>query len=158
MTSAAIVNKPHAGRRYLYLFTLFFLTLSGFGQMPIFKRYYIADIPGLGWLAQFYVTHYIHYLGAVLLLGLCAFYVTQYLMIDQKQRQLTFTGYFNTALLVGLIVTGLLLVVKNFTFFHFPNALIIILDLVHLSLVMVLIAHGVYSLITKKRWTKLRAH
>ncbi len=158
MTSAAIDNKSQAGGRYLYLFTLFFLTLSGFGQMPIFKRYYIADIPGLGWLAQFYVTHYIHYLGAILLLGLCAFYVTQYLMIDQKQRQLTFTGYFNTVLLVGLIVTGLLLVVKNFTFFHFPNALIIILDLMHLSLVMLLIAHGVYSLITKKRWTMSRTH
>jgi len=48
--------------RYLYLITLFFLVLTGFGQMPVFKRYYIADIPGLGWLAQFFVTHYMHYL------------------------------------------------------------------------------------------------
>ena len=37
--------------RYFYLMTVFFLTLTGFGNMPIFKRYYIADIPGLGWLA-----------------------------------------------------------------------------------------------------------
>ena len=36
--------------RWFYLTTVFFLTLTGFGQMPIFKRYYIADIPGLGWL------------------------------------------------------------------------------------------------------------
>ena len=52
--------------RYLYLISLFFLVLTGFGQMPVFKRYYIADIPGLGWLAQFFVTHYMHYLFAIL--------------------------------------------------------------------------------------------
>jgi len=57
-------------RRYIYVLTLFFITLSGFGQMPIFKRYYIADIPGLGWLAQFYVTHIIHYAAASVLIAL----------------------------------------------------------------------------------------
>jgi hypothetical protein len=54
-------KTPNRAARYVYLITVLFLTLSGFGQMPIFKRYYIADIPGFGWLAQFYVTHYIHY-------------------------------------------------------------------------------------------------
>ena len=29
--------------RYFYLVTVFFLTLTGFGQMPIFKRYYIVS-------------------------------------------------------------------------------------------------------------------
>ena len=42
----------HSPVRYFFLATVFFLTLTGFGQMPIFKRYYIADIPGLGWLAD----------------------------------------------------------------------------------------------------------
>ena len=31
---------------------LFFSALSGFAQMHIFKRYYIADLPGFGWLAE----------------------------------------------------------------------------------------------------------
>ncbi len=53
----------------LYLLLLFVMGLTGFGQMPIFKRYYIADIPGLAWLADFYATHYIHYIGAVILFG-----------------------------------------------------------------------------------------
>ncbi len=56
-------------RKYIYATTLFFITLSGFGQMPIFKRYYIADTPGLGWLAQFYVTHIIHYISATVLIA-----------------------------------------------------------------------------------------
>ena len=45
-------KTPDRAVRYVYLITVFFLTLSGFGQMPIFKRYYIADIPGFGWLAR----------------------------------------------------------------------------------------------------------
>ncbi|MDJ0667751.1 MAG: hypothetical protein QNJ61_10750, partial [Desulfobacterales bacterium] len=65
--TAALMAPP---MRAIYLTLLVFMGLSGFGQMPIFKRYYIADLPGLGWLAQFYTTHYIHYLGAILLLGI----------------------------------------------------------------------------------------
>ena len=61
--------------RYTYIITVLFLVLSGFGQMPIFKRYYIADIPGLGWLAQFDVTHYIHYLFAIILIGLTSYFL-----------------------------------------------------------------------------------
>jgi hypothetical protein len=35
--------------RWVYILTLFAMALTGFGQMPIFKRYYISDIPGMGW-------------------------------------------------------------------------------------------------------------
>jgi len=156
MTTAATLSKSDSGRRYLYLFTMFFLALSGFGQMPIFKRYYIADIPGLGWLAKFYITHYIHYLGAILLLALCAYYITDYFMFNSKNRKLTFSGYFKTAVIAGLIISGLLLVIKNFANYHLPNSLIIFLDLCHLSLVMLLLGYGFYSLIAKKRWTANR--
>jgi hypothetical protein len=68
-------KTPNRTVGYVYLITVFFLTLTGFGQMPIFKRYYIADIPGFGWLAQFYVTHYIHYLGAILILALVTYMI-----------------------------------------------------------------------------------
>ena len=74
----AILRVPNRTVRYVYLITVFLLTLTGFGQMPVFKRYYIADIPGLGWLAQFYVTHYIHYLGAIVFLALLAYLVVDH--------------------------------------------------------------------------------
>ena len=59
---------------WIFSGVMFFLVLTGFGQMPIFKRYYIADIPGLGWLAQFYVTHYLHYLGGAIILLLTGYW------------------------------------------------------------------------------------
>jgi hypothetical protein len=99
------MNQPHSDTRaislparWFYLMVIFFLTLTGFGQMPIFKRYYIADIPGLGWLAQFFVTHYIHYLAAILFLAFAAYIVLDYLILKHKSRRMTATGYLRGAL------------------------------------------------------------
>jgi len=138
---------------YIYLLTMFFITLSGFGQMPIFKRYYIADVPGLGWLAQFYVTHYIHYICAALIIGITAYAAADYLLLTGKKLKLTFTGYLRAALIAGLITTGILLVIRNFEGYIFSHNLIIFLDLSHLALVMLFLITSLYCVIFKKKWT-----
>ncbi len=138
--------------RYLYLITIFFLVPTGFGQMPIFKRYYIADIPGLGWLAKFFVTHYMHYLFAVLLLGITAFIITGYFLTNRKKIKITPSGYIRGAVLFGLVITGVLLVIRNLAGSSFPPGLIIFLDLSHISLVMIFLLTGLYCLIFKKKW------
>jgi uncharacterized membrane protein (UPF0182 family) len=142
--------------RWLYLTTTFFLVLTGFGQMPIFKRYYIADIPGLGWLAEFFVTHYIHYLGAIVLLALVAYIVADYLILKRNSRRMTATGNIRIALLFGILVSGALLVIRNLTGTSFPPELIIFLDLSHLGLVMVFLFASMYGLVFKKHWTTER--
>jgi hypothetical protein len=138
--------------RYLYLITLFFLVLTGFGQMPVFKRYYIADIPGLGWLAQFFVTHYMHYLFAILFLGITVFIITGYFLTNRKKIKITPSGYVRGIILFGLVITGSLLVIRNLAGSNFPPGLIIFLDLSHLRLVMVLLIAGLYCIIFKKKW------
>ena len=140
--------------RYLYLLTVFFITLSGFGQMPIFKRYYIADIPGLGWLAMFYVTHYVHYICAALLIGFSAYIMTGYITAGRKNSKLTVTGYLRGVLIIGLIATGILLVIRNFEGYIFSHNLIIFLDLSHLALVMLFLMSSLYCLVFRKNWTR----
>lgn len=130
--------------RYAYLITVFFLTLTGFGQMPIFKRYYIADIPGLGWLAKFYVTHYLHYLFAILLISLTSYVVTEYLIINRKRIKISISGFIRGALVSGLVVTGILLVIRNLSGSGFWPEFIIFLDLSHLGLVVALLMTEVY--------------
>ena len=137
----------------MYLLTIFFITLSGFGQMPIFKRYYIADIPGLGWLAKFYITHYIHYICAALIIGITSYAATDYLLLARKKLKLTVTGYFRVALIAGLIATGIFLVIRNLEGYNFPHNFIIFLDLSHLALVMLFLFTSLYCLIAKKKWT-----
>lgn len=139
---------------YIYLLTMFFITLSGFGQMPIFKRYYIADIPGLGWLAKFYITHYIHYICAAIIIGITSYAAADYLLLARKKLKLTFAGYLRAALVTGLIITGILLVIRNLEGYIFSHNLIIFLDLSHLTLVMLFLFTSLYCLIFKKKWTR----
>jgi len=140
--------------RYSYLTTIFFLALSGFGQMPIFKRYYIADIPGLGWLAKFYITHYLHYLFAILLIALTSYVVAEYLIINRKRIKITISGFIRGALVSGLVITGILLVIRNLTGSGFPPGFIIFLDLSHLGLVMTLLMLGLYCIVFRKKWVE----
>jgi len=142
--------------RWFYLTVIFFLTLTGFGQMPIFKRYYIADIPGLGWLANFFVTHYIHYLAAILFLAFAAYMIIDYLVLKRKSRTMTATGYVRGALLAGLLASGLFLVIRNLAGSNLSSKFIIALDLCHLGLVMAFLFVSLYCLIFKKQWTKTR--
>ena len=153
LANTRVISRP---LRWLYLTTTFFLVLSGFGQMPIFKRYYIADIPGLGWLAEFFVTHYIHYLGAIVLLALAAYIAADYLILTRNSKRMTATGYIRFALLSGILVTGGLLVIRNLTGTNFSHEFIIFLDVTHLGLVMVFLFVRLYCLVRKKHWTTER--
>jgi formate dehydrogenase subunit gamma len=41
------------------------LIFTGLGCLPLFKRYYITEIPGFAWTADFYTVTKIHYLFAI---------------------------------------------------------------------------------------------
>jgi hypothetical protein len=154
--SIVISTVPNRLVRYAYLLTVLLLTLTGFAQMPIFKRYYIADIPGLGWLAQFYVTHYIHYLAAILILALVVYMTIDYLILQKKHIRLTASGYLRVAVLAGIFVSGLLLVIRNLRGSRFAPEFIILMDLTHLGLVMTFLMVAGYCLVRKKRWVTQR--
>lgn len=141
-------------RSKIYGVILFFITLTGFAQMPIFKRYYIADIPGLGWLARFFVTHSLHYLFASLLIGLCAYAIVSHLLDKKgKNRRITRVGYVKIISLAGLVATGGVMVVKNLPGVFLPHNAIIALDILHIILCMVLIGASVWALVFRKGWT-----
>jgi len=136
---------------YIYAVTLFFIALSGFAQMPIFKRYYIADIPGLWWLADFYVTHLMHYIFATVFMGLAVYLVADALFFKKGLGHMPGPIKLQAFFIAGLIVTGILLVVKNFPGTPFPGTLIIVLDISHLLLCMGLLLSGLYQLIKTRK-------
>jgi uncharacterized membrane protein len=146
-------------RRTVYGLILFFIALSGFAQMPIFKRYYIADIPGLGWLAQFYVTHVIHYGMAALLLGLGMYVAVDYVLtrssksgLITRTTRLTPSAQVKIISLAGLIFTGCFMVVKNLSEVYFPHGVVIGLDLLHLVFCMVLLGATAYTWLRRRTW------
>ncbi len=139
-------------RKYIYGITFFFLVLTGFGQMPVYKRYYISDIPGLDWLSQFYLTHVMHYIASSVLIALAVYVIISY--IFKGSGRITGSGYFKIFILAGLIVSGVLLVIRNLPGVFLGHNLIIVLDLTHLGFCMMLLGVSFYTLITKKSWVK----
>jgi uncharacterized membrane protein len=137
---------------YLYRFILFLCALTGFGQMPIYKRYYMADIPGFGWLADFYVTRLVHYVGAALLLGLLAFALTDYLLRRRTLGAPTWSALARGALLAVIVLSGLFFVAKNLAGAYYPPAAVIVGNLIHLGAVMGLLALSLYCLLFRKGW------
>src|SRR3990167_5394333 len=115
----------------------FMLLLSCFAQMPIFKRYYIADLPGLGWLADFDVTHLIHY-GFAIVFTLAIFYRWTLSVLENRVDK-KFTGKWlaqasGVVLILGVIISGFFLVARNLPGYRFSAGAITGFDIVHLGL------------------------
>ena len=48
--------------------SIFLLIFSGMGQMPLYKRYMVDQLPGLAWTSNYTVTLVMHYLAAIALI------------------------------------------------------------------------------------------
>lgn len=55
--------------------TIFSLIISGFGQMPMYKRYNIVKLPGAEWLGEYPITLVMHYIGAIVLIFILFYHV-----------------------------------------------------------------------------------
>ena len=137
---------------YLYLISGIMLAFSGFGQMPLYQRYYISDIPGMAWSADFYITHLLHYIFSIILFGLVSYAAFNYLLIGKRSVALTMSGYVRAVIIVGLMISGLLLVTYNFSGVSLPVWVAATLLFTHMGFAMALIVTGIIVIIRKKPW------
>lgn len=63
--------------------SIFLLIFTGFGQMPIYKRYFLDQLPGLAWSSDYSITLIIHYVAAMALI-FAAFYHVAYFGIRRE--------------------------------------------------------------------------
>jgi hypothetical protein len=138
--------------RWAYILTFIAMAFTGFGQMPIFKRYYISDIPGMGWSANFYLTHYIHYLGAIFLFGLFAYIILDYALSGRNQFDLTSSAYVRIVLLGGIVITGIFRVLKNMPEVVFSPDFTLFIDISHLGFMMLYLLMALVFRIMKSGW------
>jgi hypothetical protein len=142
--------------RWFYLAAAGLLMLTGFAQMPIFKRYYIADLPGLGWLAQYFVTHLLHYLGAVALLAILGYAAVDGAVSRRWRLSVGSGAWLQIGLLAGLVLTGALRVMKNYPGYYLSEGWIVFLDIAHLALALALLLAGLARLIVGRRSKAVR--
>jgi hypothetical protein len=136
----------------IYLLLLFMMGLTGFGQMPIFKRYYIADIPGLAWTADYYLTHTLHYLGAILLFFLFVYMSVIYVGSMRQSYTFSRAAYVRIVLLAAIVLTGIFRVLKNLPDIVFSPGFTMFIDISHLVFMMLLMVCGIVFTITQKGW------
>jgi formate dehydrogenase gamma subunit len=60
------------------------LLFSGFGELPMYKRYMVTEIPGFSWAGDFYVNLKIHYLAAIVFIGLIVFHFVYHGWLDHR--------------------------------------------------------------------------
>lgn len=51
------------------------LLFTGLGCLPLYKRYYITEIPGFGWTGDFYFVTLVHYIAAVVFVAGVFFHI-----------------------------------------------------------------------------------
>lgn len=123
---------------------------SGLGQMPIMKRYYIADLPGLGWSENFYTLSDLHYLSVALVLALIFWRIG----LDVRHEVRWFSwgprSWWGWTIIAVLGVTGAFKVLRNMGVFISPFNMLV-LDLTHLTTAMLFMMTGLVSLIRGRR-------
>lgn len=132
----------------LYRWTMAALAISGVAQMPIFKRYYIADVPGLGWTADYFFTHQMHTVAAAVLL----FWLARRLLSEGVSS----IGAGRLTLLAALIATGIPRVLKNLPDVSFSPTATMLIDWSHLAAAMALGITALVMLLKRRAQTARR--
>ena len=117
----------------LFAASILVLVVSGLGQMPLFKRYYIADIPGLAWTADFFVQHVLHYVAAAVFLALVAYWAVIHIRLLARTHRITFWGRLRVATVLALIGTGFFRVLKNLPEWSFSPEAVMLIGWSHLA-------------------------
>lgn len=146
-------NQTSPGGRpaaWLYRLTITAAILSGMGQMPIYKRYYLTSIPGLGWAENFYTLSDLHYVAAAVLLALVAWRLALDARCGSGGWSWGPATWWGWTLFGALIVTGALKVAKNAGLFIDPFWFMVI-DLAHLGAAMAFIFTGLGVVIARLR-------
>ncbi|MCJ2163320.1 MULTISPECIES: 4Fe-4S ferredoxin [unclassified Pseudodesulfovibrio] len=133
----------------LFIFSVAALAFTGFMQMPLAKRYYLTEVPGMAWTGDFYMVHKIHYLLAALLLFVVGLTVVNWLRAWKDTLVLTRLGALRVAVVGGLVISGGLRVYRNLPDVTLDPAVIVTIEWVHLGLVMVLGAVALIALVRK---------
>ncbi|NLU33346.1 formate dehydrogenase subunit gamma [Wolinella succinogenes] len=66
------VNRQSLSNRVVHWLTalsIFWLIVTGVGQMPVYKRYFVTEIPGFSFLGNYFTTLNQHYMAGAILIA-----------------------------------------------------------------------------------------
>jgi len=140
--------------RMIYLAAMAVMVLTGFGNLPIYKRYYLNEVPGFGWTADFYANIQLHYLAGAAVLAVTAFLALNHLLTRGRKPRLTKTGLVRLVALAAVLLSGLMMLLKNLPSVRLDPGLAQAMTLSHLGTVMVFLFFSLGCLIARARWLR----
>jgi hypothetical protein len=138
--------------RWAYLVAIAVSLFTGIGNMPMWGRFFVADIPGFGWSGNFFVNMYVHYLSGALLLTISSYYIFLYSQRSDKRIKISAPGVVRGALLGLVLISGLLSAIKNLAFVDLPLTGLMALVFLHLGSAMAFIFFALVFWLRKKPW------
>jgi len=81
------------------------LIFSGFGELPMYKRYMVTEIPGMGWAGDFFINLKIHYLAGIVFVSIMVFHVLYHGWL-RHQGLIPRKGDVKTSLITALSMFG----------------------------------------------------
>ncbi len=125
---------------------------TGFGNMPLYKRYYIADIPGLGWSGDFFTNLHVHYIAGSLLLAAAVYGGVRFWFERKQGTRLTRSGAVRAAVLFFALVSGVLMALRNLPGIDYPFYINAGFNFLHMGAAMIFIMLGIGCLVARCRW------
>jgi len=131
------------GLNWLFTAALLVALFTGFGNMPLYGRYYIADIPGFQWSGNFIANLKVHLVTGALLLAIAAYSLVGLARQNDKWREFPLHRKLLHIAVALALASGLLAVLKNFAFLNPGLALNMTITFFHLgSAVLVAVVGG----------------
>lgn len=141
----------------LFIFAMSALAVTGMLQMPLAKRYFLTDVPGMAWTGDFFFVHKLHYMFAALLLFVIALVVIHWFMEWRKQLTLSELGVTRIVIVGGLVVSGWLRIFRNLPDVTLDPVAVMTIEWVHLILTMIMGGVALAAFIKKKSaYVKIR--
>lgn len=141
---------------WLYRICAVLAIFTGFGNMPLYGRYYVGDVPGLGWSSNFMVNVQVHYVAGAVLIALGIYAAILYARLRAEGLRLTKSGMLRVIFLFLALASGGVMAVKNLPFVAVDFPLMPILNFFHLFGAMIFMLFSLGCLISRARWTKVR--
>jgi hypothetical protein len=145
-----------AGLKWAYRVAIAVALFTGIGNMPMWGRFFVADIPGFGWAGDFFINLYVHYLSGALLLAIASYGIVAYSQRSDKHMKVSKSGLARGALLGLVLVSGLPSAIKNLAFIDLPMAGLMALVFLHLGGAMAFSFLALVVGLQKKPWMTAR--
>jgi hypothetical protein len=141
--------------RWLFLIAIWVTMFTGFGNMPLYRRYYVTDLPGMGWAGNFFANVYVHYISGAVVLTLSVYFFLSYFSLRGKGVRLTSMGVARTAILALGLVSGVFMALKNLPEFQFSFNMAMILNFLHLGMAMLFLLMALVCFIGRRKWVRV---